>query len=150
MSDRMTRTQQQVAILAGLGVVAALIYGRGLVRAPSSKPAVDHAASVAPDQPTQPDQPLRRAYKSATRAQQLAHAGSLAWGRDPFLRAGGGDVPGLTLSGILWDPSDAIAIINGQMLHVGQECDGFLVVEIQPDRVTVSDGVTTYQLSTAP
>ena len=70
-----------------------------------------------------------------------ARATELAWGRDPF--TGGSadsEVSGFDLSGILWDAAAPIAVINGQMLRVGDEVEGYRVVTITQDRVTLSDG----------
>jgi hypothetical protein len=78
-------------------------------------------------------------------------AATLAWGRDPFARgAAAGQPGGLSLSGILWDATSPIAIINGQMFRVGEEIDGFRVLEIAHDRVSLSDGTQTFQLLIAP
>ena len=88
---------------------------------------------------------------AAPREAQRQRLAAISWGRDPFTRAAGsGQVSGLSLSGILWDASAPIAIINGQMLHAGEEIDGYRVVEILQDRVSVTDGAQTSQLSIAP
>ena len=88
---------------------------------------------------------------SERRAVQRSRAGQLAWNRDPFTRGRGiGLGGGFTLSGILWDASAPIAIINGQMVHVGEELDGYRVVEITQDRVSISDGAQTHQLLISP
>jgi hypothetical protein len=57
---------------------------------------------------------------------------------------------GLTLSGILWDPSAPIAVINGHMVQVGQEVDGYQVTAISNDRVSLTDGTQTFQLNISP
>ena len=60
----------------------------------------------------------------------LRLAGS-APSRDPFTRDVAMDpMGGLRLSGILWDASAPIAIINGQMVQVGDDLEGYQVVEI--------------------
>ena len=75
----------------------------------------------------------------------------LSWARDPFLSgAAGGQAIGFTLSGILWDTDTPMAIINGQMLRPGEEFEGYEVIEIKPDRVSISDGTETFQLVISP
>ena len=159
----MTRQTQQIAILVALAGVVVTVYGRAPkparaatshgpevieTREASSSGATDGAGAASP----QESAPVDWAAQSAKRAQQHQTAQRLAWGRDPFMRAGtgAGQLPGLALQGILWDPTDAIAIINGQMVHIGQDCDGFRVVQILQDRVVLSDGANTYELNTVP
>ena len=75
----------------------------------------------------------------------------LAWRRDPFTKgAAMGERSGLTLSGILWDPNAPLAILNGQMVRVGDEIGGYHVLEITQDHVAVSDGTHTIDLRLAP
>ena len=86
----------------------------------------------------------------ARRAIQHQRAQLLTWGRDPFL-AGKGQATGeLALSGILWDASRPLAIINGMTLTVGDEVEGFQVLDIQADHVTLTDGTATYDLRIVP
>jgi len=56
----------------------------------------------------------------------------------------------LTLSGILWDANQPMAIINGQTLHVGDHLEGYRVTDITQARVSVSDGTQILQLLVAP
>jgi hypothetical protein len=61
-----------------------------------------------------------------------------------------GELSGLSVSGILWDPTKPIAIINGAMVHVGEEIEGYQVLAINQDRVSVTDGTQTFQLPVSP
>ena len=75
----------------------------------------------------------------------------LAWRRDPFTRGAALDqMSGLTLSGIMWDPQLPMAIINGQTVRVGEELEGYEVLRISEDRVSVTDGTDTFHLRIAP
>ncbi len=56
---------------------------------------------------------------------------SVPWVKDPFFP----ELNGLKLSGII---SNEMAFINGRWLRPGEEVDGYLVKEIQPDQVTLS------------
>ncbi len=51
------------------------------------------------------------------------------------------------LKGILWDPQRPSAIINNQVVGVGDRLHGWQVMEIQKDRVILSDGATTRELT---
>jgi hypothetical protein len=47
-------------------------------------------------------------------------------------------LPPMWLSGIIWDPANPIAMINGLDLHVGDSVKGARVVEIRIDSVVLS------------
>lgn len=59
-------------------------------------------------------------------------------------------VRGLTLSGILWDVHHPMAILNDQMVSVGDDVEDYQVLEIRSDRVLLSDGTETIQLLVSP
>jgi len=46
----------------------------------------------------------------------------------------------LSLSGILWDKSRPLAVINGKIAKVGDRVDNSVIVDIKQDRVILSDG----------
>jgi hypothetical protein len=46
-------------------------------------------------------------------------------------------LPAMTLSGIVWDPESALAMIDGIALHVGDTIKGARIVEIGIDRVAL-------------
>jgi len=97
--------------------------------------------------------PLAQAREETAdrREVQRRLAAQRAWGRDPFTRSTSANlVNGLNLSGILWDVATPMAIINGQTLQVGEECDGYRIVEITPAYVAVTDETQTFQLQIAP
>lgn len=81
------------------------------------------------------------------REAQRQQAGQMQWGRDPFSRGStGNQAGGLSLSGILWDAQSPIVIINGQMLSIGEEVEGYRITQITPEYVAVTDGTETFQL----
>ena len=85
-----------------------------------------------------------------TTPDQVARAAALGWGRDPFLRGGGGLVGGFGLSRILWVASAPIAIINGEMLRPGEKIGAYQIIKIEMGSVTLSDGEQTLQLLISP
>ena len=146
---QMTTTRQRAATLAALLIVMAGVYGRGWLPgaakealAVASEPAAVGGADAIEPMPSSP---------APTHAAQQQRADELAWARDPFgLAQSAQDPSGLQLSGILWDPQQPMAIINGQTVSVGQECDGYRVVAITEESVSLTDGTDTIQLHTAP
>ena len=152
----MTRVQQQLSMLAGLLIVMVLVYGPRLRVGSSAERPTETNAPVSHEEPSVTASPdvstqLAAPWQSPSRAQQHRRADTLAWGRDPFHPAGSSStVGGLPLSGILWDATTPMAIINGQMMQIGETIDEFRVMEILPDHVSVTDGAQTYQLLIAP
>jgi len=143
----MIQKPRQLAALIVLAVVCVVVYTRAF-RRPADRavalPPLGHMDSSTPLEPLQVVQP------SPQREAQRERAKLLAWGRDPFLRGSIDSMSGLNLSGIIWDKASPVALINGMPLTVGEEIDGFRIVEILPDRVTITDGTTTHHLRIIP
>lgn len=144
-------SQRRASLLAALVGVMLAVYAKALRPAP-------RPAQVAPP-PASPSAPAGvftlevpdaegSQDLSRRREAQRAEARRMAWARDPFTRS---VVPeqrgGLQLSGIVWDATDPMAIINGETVRVGQEFDGYRVVDITQKHVLVSDGSQIYQLT---
>ena len=148
----MNRRQKQSVILGALVCVMAVVYVRAFApRTPVTRATVP--SKTAPDAPVAAlaaPGTLAPQEVIARREAQRARASELSWNRDPFTLGRGTGPGGFTLSGILWDTQRPIAIINGQMLQVGEELDGYRVAEISQDRVSLTDGAHTYQLLIAP
>ncbi len=137
--------------------VMAAVYVRALrhppVVPPSPAPTTAEATDAASEPSASSVEALTVAPMSpealAARESQRRRATELAWGRDPFVTGdASGQASGLELSGILWDPAEPMAIINGQTVHPGEDCEGYRVVSMTHDTVTLTDGVETFRLST--
>ncbi|MBI4335518.1 MAG: hypothetical protein HY589_02575 [Candidatus Omnitrophica bacterium] len=73
---------------------------------------------------------------------------SLSWGRDPFVFGGAKTAEGdLVLNGIVWDEKNPSAIINGNIVNIGGEINGNIIVDIQRERVIVNKGGATYEMN---
>ena len=147
----MTKSQRTLALLVILIVVMIAFYAKA---GRSISPLAGYTSGRRPvEESPSPSSSVALAMpeRLAQREAQRQRVTLLAWGRDPFSRGtAAGQVSGLSLSGILWDASAPIAIINGQMVHVGEQCEGYRVTEITRDRVSVTDGTDTVQLRLAP
>lgn len=53
---------------------------------------------------------------------------------------------GIYLNGILWDKSCPMAIINDQIVKIGDTVSGKIVVDIKQDRVILNDGNKDFEL----
>jgi len=72
-----------------------------------------------------------------------------AWGRCPFsgkVFYGEAKALDLKLTGILWDEDNPQAIINDEIRGIGQKVGKFLIIEILPEEVIVSDGTEKFEL----
>ena len=79
---------------------------------------------------------------------QRKRTGFTEWGRNPFIwyREGPGALAGLTLSGIVWDNEASYAVINGAIVHAGDEIAGKTIKRIESDKVILSDDLRDYVL----
>ena len=151
-------SKQQQWLLVGLVGFMVLVYAKALwpSKRPSPVEAVSssvESASVesAADEIQVPSVSAAPVVDTSQREEQRERAAKFSWGRDPFAKGmAEGQAGGLALSGILWDTQSPLAIINGQMLHIGDEVDGYHVTEITPERVAISDGTDTFQLQVSP
>jgi hypothetical protein len=64
------------------------------------------------------------------------------WGRDPFATPTKQEAMAgtLSLTAILYHQSSSVAVLNGQVVRVGDEVDGRQVVSIDRDHVMVREG----------
>jgi hypothetical protein len=131
----------QILLLAALLVVCALVYVKAFMNTGGSR---KYPLENIPDT-IHPKENL--ANTSSVKAQQAQLEEKLAWGRDPFSGSSGSSTFGLTLSGIMWDAANPIAIINGSPVRAGEFVGKFQVKEILQDKVLLSDGVNSFEIN---
>ena len=71
-----------------------------------------------------------------------------SWKRNPFTlqKTSSKAFKGLVLSGIMWDKGKPLAIINGEIVKIGDNVSGNIVVDIKQDRVILNDGIKDFEL----
>jgi len=73
------------------------------------------------------------------------------WGRDPFSSGPAVSAPAtlsdMVLTGILWDDSAPLAMINDNLVGAGDKIGGYTAVEIKKDKVVLTDGEQNYTLT---
>ncbi len=123
------------ALIAALAGVS-LIYG---LTSSSERKQGARVSSAVPVAVTGPLEPLRP---------RPARRSDLSWGRDPFTvpRASSKGLTGLLLSGIIWDAQKPNAIINGNIVSIGDKVGQATVKQILPDRVLMSEDAKTFEL----
>ena len=135
-------------ILAGILVVmAAGFWARGLTMKPRQKASssqITHSAIP-------PEPPRAAVAPSLALTVDPKHADQ--WGDNPFLEERlrppsgvAGEDERLVLSGIIWDSKAPSVVLNDEILGVGEKAGQWQVLEIQKDRVVVSDGTATRTL----
>jgi len=74
------------------------------------------------------------------------------WGRDPFsgktytAASQSQRVTDLKIDGIIWDPKEPLAMINGRVVKKGDNFKGNVIVDIKEDRVILNDGIQDFEL----
>ncbi len=133
----------QIGVTAVLVVVLVFFVVRGFGKRPakSSSSALPKFSQVQPISPQGAQAPTTIAkLKEETRALELK--------RDPFFKqvVASSVRGGPSLSGIAWDQEEPTAIINERIARRGDTVDGYVVVDIQRDRVVLSDGTQDLEL----
>ncbi|OGW94250.1 MAG: hypothetical protein A3G36_05480 [Omnitrophica bacterium RIFCSPLOWO2_12_FULL_45_13] len=132
MQDKKFLTLIVLAIFA----VISLIYGSIAVHPKGRK---DHpapqAGSLTP----------HTVYISAERRAKRSEFKS--WKRNPFVPVGGAPIPAnLILSGIIWNKENPKAVIGDAIVAKGGKISGNTVLDIQQDRVILTDGTKDFEL----
>lgn len=130
-----------ILIVLSIGALISLIYG--ITARPRTKGKVLPRNVVTSAVETIPQ--VRRIIPTKRRAKKTDY---LSWGRNPFAAR---EVtvkvaPQLTLSGIMWDEENPKAIINNNMVGIGDKVGPNTVVDIKKDRVILNDGTADFEL----
>ncbi len=147
----MSLSRKQWITLAVLGLLVVVVWTRALFR-PGDRPRQGLPGPTPVGDAGSP-QALRQAAAPAAAA-SAAEPSSGEWKENPFLADRQPDRPaptvdnpeGMILSGILWDPESPTAVVDNQVVGPGESVGSWRVVEIQKDRVILSDGSSTRTL----
>lgn len=132
---------KKLVILFILTIVAALSLIRGILAPSGSKRQPVSSVTVAQSES------LSGAAKTGSLryAKRTSYA---SWARNPFVvsESGSNNSKGLILDGIVWDKKSPVAIINGNMVGIGDKVQENTVVDIKQDRVILNDGTGNFEL----
>ncbi|MBI3332826.1 MAG: hypothetical protein HYZ93_01905 [Candidatus Omnitrophica bacterium] len=142
----MDSPSRQRLILGLLGGLVAVTWTYGLLATPARS---KRPAAAAP-QRSQTQEP-----KSEISRPQALRSRYAEWGVNPFEMerrtsaptSPAGERAGHWVKGILWDANVPSAIVDGRLVSVGDHVDGWRVIEIQKDRVVLSNGESTQTLT---
>ena len=126
----------KLKILMGLGILAflSLVYGILTPSQRQQQSLQDKSTSILEEDEKMI--PIPRVAKKTS---------FVTWGRNPFLLSAKSSA-GPILNGIIWDDKKPMAIINDNVVGVGDHVGSNQVADIQQDRVILSDGVNTVEL----
>lgn len=137
----MQNKKQIILIILSIGAVISLYYG--ITAPPKSKYSTGRSA--------RPVTQVAR-VEVAKRAIQAKRLGKkttfVSWGRSPFVpkTAVEKGVTSFTLNGILWDETYPTAIINNDIVAVGDNIGKNTVVRIDANQVVLNDGIKDFTL----
>lgn len=146
----MSLSRKQWITLGVLGILLVVVWARALSTPGNRSGRGTRGPAVAG-----PAAPPKSLPQAAAAAAGLAREPSSAeWKENPFLADRQPDRPiptvdnpeGMILSGILWDPVAPTAVVNNQVVGPGESVGPWQVVEIQRDRVILSDGTSALTL----
>lgn len=69
-----------------------------------------------------------------------------SWKRNPFVPVGAPAFSNLVLSGIIWNKEKPKAVIDGALVSKGDKINGNTVLDIQTNRVILTDGTKDFEL----
>ena len=85
-----------------------------------------------------------RIRRATQEKKEIISLKDIPWGRDPFIKvpqkAVVGKGPRFTLTAIIWDESKPAAIINDEVVVVGQEIQEYKVLEISESTAVIQKG----------
>lgn len=134
---------KKVVILIVLGALAVLSLIRGILTPSKIRREIASRSVV-----VRKTQPLTAAEAVAPSVRGTRRTDFASWGRSPFMprKTKARTFTELTLDGILWDKRKPLAVINDEMVGIGDTVGGNTVVDIKEDRVILNDGTTNFQL----
>jgi hypothetical protein len=145
--------RQRILVLLGIAVAVLALYTFAFRPQPELR-GVSAAAAEATGAKAKAVQPAPTATDTAARA--AATTGALTpkvlppetWGTDPFVRdwVMVNELANLKLKAITLGGEHPYALINDQILQVGDEISGKRVVKIESDNVTLEQGGRTFTL----
>lgn len=135
MNKSMQKFDQKKAILVVLAVISVFIWYSSL------KPFFRKKSDILPAAP-----PLAGSLEQ--RRGQRKRSTYKNWGRTPFIitKTPVSDSSRLSIGGIVYDEKDICALINDQVVHVGDQVNENRVVDIRRDRVILNDGKKDFEL----
>ena len=147
--------RQRILVLLGIAVAVLALYTFVLRPRPETK-GLGAAAAEATGAKVMASEPTPAAKGAAAKTADAAGAGALTpkvlppetWGTDPFVRdwVMVNELANMKLKAITLGGESPYALINDQILQVGDEISGKRIASIESDYVTLEQGGRTFTL----
>lgn len=135
---------KKIIILIALGVVAAISLFYGIVT-----PSKVNRNIISEQASSSKGLTFTTGKKIVCLARTVGRTKYLSWAIDPFSPSSA-PIKGygwLTLEGIMWSKENPEAIINDNIVKIGDQIDKNTVVDIEQDRVILNDGDNDFELT---
>ena len=131
-----------VLIVLGIGAILSLIYG---ISTPSR--GKKSTASGVQEAITQ-DSMAQNANKIVPTARRAKKTEFTTWERNPFTPSGtlSTSTSALTLGGIMWQKVNPKAMVNNEIVGIGDKIGEYKVTDIKKDHVVLNDGKESHTL----
>lgn len=134
---------KKLIILAVLGALAvfSLFYG-------ISAPPKTRRPPQAKEQDIQPERKVSLTENPILAKRAAKRTNHASWGRNPFIlqKTSSNAFKGLILGGIMWDKEKPFAIINDEIVKIGDGIGDNIVIEIKQDSVILNGGGKDFEL----
>jgi len=127
-----------VLVILSVAAVFSLLYG---IITPSKRRARSSSKPVN----IQPKKVATTAKGITLVSRRTKRSNYSSWGRSPFILQETTDNE-LALNGILWDAKNPQAVINGEIVGVGDKINKYSVVDIDKNKVILNDGTEDCEL----
>ena len=140
------RSKMQIRITAVL-IVVLIVISINSIRIIKIKAKPEHVPSAALKKGVEPLMSKFRTTAEKPTMEVVDKYKDMSWGRDPFQLGEGSSLTGLKLQGITWHKKGWKAIINGEIVGVGDMVGQNKVIEIKKNNVVVNDGTNNVTLT---
>jgi len=137
----MDKNKKQKILLAFLVVIAAVVWGHG-IKSSSSMRGVKKGSE---DIQTSLNEEAS-IFLSCIHSRKKGRSSYKDWGRNPFTLGAVENPKETILEGIIWDDANPQAVINGNIVSVGDKTASGTVVEIKPSSVILNNGTDQFEL----
>lgn len=133
---------KKVVILIVLSIFAVISLVYGIVASPKARVKNVQAGAQKNLQQVPASEDLSSLRRRAKRSKFTS------WKRNPFTlqKAPSTAFNGLVLGGIMFDKEKPLALINNDVVKIGDNIGGNIIVDIKQDRVILNNGTSNFEL----
>jgi hypothetical protein len=128
-----------ILIVLSIIAIASLTYGITASRRGSYAPIISQESAQRSEMPPQ---------SSVSSVRRPRKSNFASWGRDPFApeKTSASAVP-FILNGIILDKKEPKAIINNEIVGIGDKIGDAVIIDIKKNAVILNDGIADFELN---